>query len=871
MATMVQEFGNFMPESTLESTTSIHAYTRMPWEEEARFTHDLQSNPNMPFNSRNTWRPARMNDDGPPAPKRRRGYGHVLSPAEPVYQGSASSPVMPNTQAPAMNPHNNQFILEQAARILQVPVPQLLQLGQTRESPETPSIVNQAALTLDVPVSSLFELQEKHRHKRLRVETQPTTPSTYAEKGAGLGCGVKAMQGSRQGSDDSSEHYSWAAMAASSQPPSYLGLSGPRIANAFAGFHTYDSNESYQNSQEDHHAPVTSAPHYYGATRVTSMGTPPTSANLPNTPLTGYDSGTPVTHLNQAGPVVSDTPIMVDNNYMASFAALPSPRHIPFDQQTGNKPVMYYQGNAINPMYSRPAPNDQHTAAVVPFHPTAHVMENVSGYRAYQNSPETQSPSSSHTGAADDVPLGYDVFPAYVPQAHLVDSSGAPIEFHNRPQDFELVYTTHRAPPAKRGPFKDRGERDLTAETRKVGSCIRCRMQRIRCNIDINDRKGCCLTCKKVANTSKVWRLPCLRLKINNIVLSKIGQVRGFEWTSRWKDSTVADDISSWASLETRTIHVTEGFTGSSVALRVRQFVPQAGDSLERSWVGPDGTKRSVHIPHFAVVDMDATKAVLDKYIRNGIWEMCKKVIGPSKALIWNTYALALKRANSPAVDKKEQELLKSTLELWMSIRLTTNSFEIVGEETLGMPQDIMDETSPLCGKIPLPPVLGAQLDSILIHQIQAKFRHDTLELLQKMTQENKARTWLTTYLVTFILLHNIALVIRHDAGYARKHGMQRRFAREDKVREYYMGATTLLAYSHYRGGSKIFASDVRDDDLRLHSGEDGASLIAYTRRYAKDSECDWKNMLHNSDIEDEYFFISQLYEQNWMPREWPF
>lgn len=50
------------------------------------------------------------------------------------------------------------------------------------------------------------------------------------------------------------------------------------------------------------------------------------------------------------------------------------------------------------------------------------------------------------------------------------------------------------------------------------------------------------------------------------------------------------------------------------------------------------------------------------------------------------------------------------------------------------------------------------------------------------------------------------------------------------------LGATTLLAYSHYRGGSKIFASDVRDDDLRLHSGEDGASLIAYTRRYAKDS-----------------------------------
>ena len=40
------------------------------------------------------------------------------------------------------------------------------------------------------------------------------------------------------------------------------------------------------------------------------------------------------------------------------------------------------------------------------------------------------------------------------------------------------------------------------------------------------------------------------------------------------------------------------------------------------------------------------------------------------------------------------------------------------------------------------------------------------------MTQEKKQKTWLTTYLVTFILLHNIALITKHDADYAKKHGM---------------------------------------------------------------------------------------------------
>ncbi len=37
-----------------------------------------------------------------------------------------------------------------------------------------------------------------------------------------------------------------------------------------------------------------------------------------------------------------------------------------------------------------------------------------------------------------------------------------------------------RPPAARRGPFKDQSDRQRTAQTRKDGSCIRCRMQRIR-------------------------------------------------------------------------------------------------------------------------------------------------------------------------------------------------------------------------------------------------------------------------------------------------------------------------------------------------------------------------------------------------------
>jgi hypothetical protein len=44
----------------------------------------------------------------------------------------------------------------------------------------------------------------------------------------------------------------------------------------------------------------------------------------------------------------------------------------------------------------------------------------------------------------------------------------------------EVVLPNHKPPSTKRGPFKNQEKRQQTAHVRKIGSCIRCRMQRIR-------------------------------------------------------------------------------------------------------------------------------------------------------------------------------------------------------------------------------------------------------------------------------------------------------------------------------------------------------------------------------------------------------
>ena len=278
------------------------------------------------------------------------------------------------------------------------------------------------------------------------------------------------------------------------------------------------------------------------------------------------------------------------------------------------------------------------------------------------------------------------------------------------------------------------------------------------------------MTCKKVANT-KVGRFPCLRYKVTDVKLHKAGQVPGFEWTRRWNHN-ISDPIQKWASSDTKLIRIGDGYSSKPIEIRVRQFVPQDGDKLERTW-DYNGVKKSVVIPPYALENWEDGKLAYSQHIRDSVSDIFKCVLGRRDGLLHKTYAQAVQLSGDSTLSRESAELLNWTFTLWMSIRLSTRSGSIVGDETLGMNPDILDETNPNHGKIPLPPVLGAQLDLILIHHIQTKLRRDVLDRLQKMILKNKPGTWLVTYLVTFILLHNAALIIDHDASYASKHGMK--------------------------------------------------------------------------------------------------
>jgi hypothetical protein len=120
-----------------------------------------------------------------------------------------------------------------------------------------------------------------------------------------------------------------------------------------------------------------------------------------------------------------------------------------------------------------------------------------------------------------------------------------------------------------------------------------------------------------------------------------------------------------------------------------------------------------------------------------------------------------------------ESSLLSKVLCLWFAIRHTTASEYLCGPETLGMTPEQKDRSYPLFGKIPIAPVMGAQLELIMTLDILRPLRRQVLNQLQKMMAANKRKSWFTIYLSCFILLHSCSLATAWHYKYSRRNGVK--------------------------------------------------------------------------------------------------
>jgi hypothetical protein len=121
----------------------------------------------------------------------------------------------------------------------------------------------------------------------------------------------------------------------------------------------------------------------------------------------------------------------------------------------------------------------------------------------------------------------------------------------------------------------------------------------------------------------------------------------------------------------------------------------------------------------------------------------------------------------------EEKHLLADFFRLWFAVRRTATTEHIVGEDTLDMEPEKVDRSYPLFGKVPLPRVMIQQLDMILTLGFLTPLRKKVLEDFQKLVQNNKPKSWMTIYLITFMSLHSCATLTDENYRNARKHGLQ--------------------------------------------------------------------------------------------------
>ncbi|KAG8405141.1 hypothetical protein J3458_021821 [Metarhizium acridum] len=169
----------------------------------------------------------------------------------------------------------------------------------------------------------------------------------------------------------------------------------------------------------------------------------------------------------------------------------------------------------------------------------------------------------------------------------------------------------------KRGPFNLQ-KRKETAETRKRKACLRCRVQKIRCDADQDEVEGSCLPCQSFSKVSKktLHHVSCFRGKLTDIVLFRQG---GLNLTKRWK-GTEMKDVGDRVNTDIRSIQITLGVCDTPIEVKVVRFRAAATDVVARFWTVREGErgdeiKKKKDLEPFCLVDIWATATYFEKYV----------------------------------------------------------------------------------------------------------------------------------------------------------------------------------------------------------------------------------------------------------------
>lgn len=446
--------------------------------------------------------------------------------------------------------------------------------------------------------------------------------------------------------------------------------------------------------------------------------------------------------------------------------------------------------------------------------------------------------------------------------------------------------------PKRRQTFNEI-DRQETSRTRNIGACLRCKMQRIRCNGNPEDPEGPCLTCKKVSKTSKkvIHRVNCVRYKLQEITLYRTS---GLGITKRWQGVAMRDvDFPSASRDDIRCIQMEQGLCSEPMTFRVRMFEPQEGDVLHRKWLDKvEQIHKLVELPPYALADIHETKDMFVKYIDKHAFECLgrfisnthikamgesEKVIRDTYATIRDTYSMALAHyyslGDNPQHDE-ERLFLFNLFRFWFALRHTTGSSWIAGTERLGMtPVHDPSYPDPLKGKLSTPRMVVAQFDSINTQFVLRNLAKKLLEKLERFMKTKNSNRYLTIFVSCFILLHEISHMTEDRYRHGRDNGVEGGFSLPKFVRDLQESANVILIHWHYykSGLDPLLINwDQRAKTPLADLSQDEIMFLINTWQRMKDKDLQetvrnmWEVGLHFHTL----YFVAQMFEQKWSPKK---
>lgn len=115
--------------------------------------------------------------------------------------------------------------------------------------------------------------------------------------------------------------------------------------------------------------------------------------------------------------------------------------------------------------------------------------------------------------------------------------------------------------------------------------------------------------------------------------------------------------------------------------------------------------------------------------------------------------------------------MLRGALDIAIMTRLAMRSFNITGPETLGIDW-VEDPQSPYYRRIPIPPLLDAQLDHLWMGKMSGR-RKLVLSQLKKLIMDKTKRreNWYMIFLTILVLLSNLELIYRNQYQQRQRYG----------------------------------------------------------------------------------------------------